>query len=435
MSEHSGASAAPPPEEEQDTSPPEETRLRVRRGAMISALQPTTAVVGRLLVLAVAVLGLLYLLSTLWVIVLPLLLALLLASVLWPLNGLLRKIMPKALAAALSVLGLLGTIGAVGWFTISVSVEGVRDLSESAVENIQSIGEFAASLDVPFELPDVDQILTSALTWLQDHSGQILAGVTSGIGTLGSVSITALLALVLTFFCLKDGDRFSGWLLRWTTGTVFVHTGEVAARSWRTLSAYILAQAAVAMVDAVFIGLGLWILGVPLALPLAVLIFFAGFLPIIGAVGTGILATLVALLANGWVTALIALGLVLLVQQLESNVLQPSLGGKSLKHHPAVALPAVPAGGTIFGLIGAFLAPPIIAVGMVAFQYGRERLPEPPPPGTSPAPAAEPVPPGTPAPDDVAAGEPPPASRAPAGGRQPAGRHGRAPGLRVRDRW
>ena len=120
--------------------------------------------------------------------------------------------------------------------------------------------------------------------------------------------------------------------------------------------------------------------------------------------GTGILATLVALLANGWVTALIALGIVLLVQQLESNVLQPILVGKSLKLHPAVVLTAVTAGGTIFGIIGAFLATPIIAVVMVAFQYGREQLLETPPPGTSPEPADEPVPPGAPAPDGVAAG-------------------------------
>ena len=414
MSEHSGSSAAPLPEEDQqdssspgknqqDSSSPEEIGLRVRRGAMISALKPTTAVVGRLLVLAVAVLGLLYLLSFLWVIVLPLLLALLIASILWPLNALLRKILPKALAAALSVLGLLGAVGAVGWFAVSLSVEGVRDLSTRAVENIQNIGEFAASLELPFEIPAVDELLTSALNWLQEHAGQIVTGVTSGIGTLGSVSVTILLALVLTFFCLKDGDRFSGWLFRWTTGTVFVHSAEVASRSWRTLSAYILAQAAVALVDAIFIGLGLWILDVPLALPLAVLIFFAGFLPVIGAVITGILATFVALLANGWGTALVVLGIVLLVQQLESNVLQPILVGKSLKLHPAVVLTGVAAGGTIFGIIGAFLATPIIAVVMVAFQYAREQLLETPPPGTSPDPANEPVPPGAPAPDNAAA--------------------------------
>ncbi|MUK02841.1 AI-2E family transporter [Vibrio cholerae] len=140
---------------------------------------------------------------------------------------------------------------------------------------------------------------------------------------------------------------------------------------------YVSSQAAVALVDAVFIGVGLWILGVPLALPLAVLIFFAGFLPVIGAVTTGFLATLVALLSDGWVTALIVLGIVLLVQQLESNVLQPILVGKSLKLHPAVVLTGVAAGGSLFGIIGAFLATPVIAVAIVAFQYAREQMLEP----------------------------------------------------------
>ncbi len=404
MSEKSGSSVATPPEEkQQEPMSPDDVGLQVRRGATLSALKSTTAVVGRLLVLAIALLGVLYLLSFLWVVVLPLLLALLVASILWPLNGILRRFLPRAMAAALSVLGLLGAVGAVGWFAVSLSVEGVRELSERAVENVQNIGEFVASLTLPFEVLDVDELLTTSLTWLQDHTGQILAGVTSGLGTIGTVSITVLLALVLTFFCLKDGDRFSGWLLRWTTGTVFVHAAEVASRSWRTLSAYILAQAAVAMVDALFIGIGLWILGVPLALPLAVLIFFAGFLPVIGAVATGILATFVALLANGWVTALIVLGIVLLVQQLESNVLQPILVGKSLKLHPAIVLTGVTAGGTIFGIIGAFLATPIIAVVMVAFQYAREQMLETPPPGSSPDAANEPLPPGGALPESVEA--------------------------------
>lgn len=399
MTETTGASAASPPDETPDSM--DEVDQRVRRGAMLSALTATTAVVGRLLIIAVAVIGLLYLLSLLWVVVLPLLFALLLASILWPLAKLLRTFLPNALAALLSVIGLLGAVVGIGWATVLLSADGVRDLVDQTVTNVQDFAAFAAGLQLPFEVPDVNALLDSALTWLQDHANTITTtvttAVTSGLGTLGTVTVTVLLALVLTFFCLKDGDRFSGWLLRWTTGTVFVHAAEVSSRSWHTLSAYILAQAAVALVDAIFIGLGLWFLDVPLALPLAVLIFFAGFLPVIGAVITGLLATFVALLANGWVTALIVLGIVLLVQQLESNVLQPILVGKTLKLHPAVVLTGVTAGGTIFGIIGAFLATPIIAVVMVSFQYAREQMleaPEDPPT----EPRNEPVPPGAPVP-------------------------------------
>lgn len=348
---------------------------RIRSGALLSALTTTTAVLGRVLVVAIAVIGLYYLLSALWVIVLPLILALLLASILWPINGLLRRFVPAAVAAAITVVGLLAAAIGVGWTAAALSVDGVRELSIQAVDNVRDLGDFAESL--PFAVPDVDELFTSALSWLQDNVGEILAQVSSGLGTIGSVTVTILLTLVLAFFCLKDGDRFSGWLLRWTTGTVFIHVAEVSTRSWKTLSAYVSSQAAVAMVDAVFIGLGLWVLGVLLALPLAVLVFFGGFLPVIGAVSTGLLATFVALLSDGWVTALFVLGIVLLVQQLESNVLQPVLVGKSLKLHPAVVLTGVTAGGSLFGIVGAFLSTPIIAVAMVTFQYSREQMLEP----------------------------------------------------------
>lgn len=347
----------------------------IRSGAVLSGLTKTTNVVARVLVVVVALIGLFYILSVLWVIVLPLILALLLSSILWPLNRIMRRFVPGALAAAITVVGLLAAATGVGWAAAVLSVDGIQELSSRAVVNVRALAQFIETLPITF--PAVDELITQALGWLQQNIGTILTKVSFGLGTIGSLTVTILLTLFLTFFCLKDGDKFSGWLLRWTTGTVFKHVAEVSTRSWKTLSAYISSQATVALVDAVFIGLGLGILGVPLALPLAVLIFFGGFLPVIGAVTTGLLATLVALLSNGWVTALIVLGIVLLVQQLESNVLQPLLVGKSLHLHPAVVLTGVTAGGSLFGIAGAFLSTPIIAVAMVAFQYSREQMLEP----------------------------------------------------------
>jgi predicted PurR-regulated permease PerM len=310
-----------------------------------------------------------------WVVVLPLILALLLSSILWPVTKFLRRALPAVAAAGLTVLGLMGAAVGVGWATAALSVNGVREMSLRTKGNVRSLNEFAASLS--FTEADLNGILESALTWPQENLSQIMAQVSTGLEAVGSMTLTVLLTLILTFFCLKDGDRFSGWLLRWTTGTAFVHVAGVSARSWQTLSAYVSSQAAVALVDAVVIGVGLWALGVPLALPLAVLIFFGGFLPVIGAVATGLLATLVALLSEGWVTALVVLGLVLLVQQIESNVLQPLLVGRSLKLHPAVVLTGVAAGASLFGIVGAFLATPAIAVAMVALQYSREQMLEP----------------------------------------------------------
>jgi predicted PurR-regulated permease PerM len=160
-----------------------------------------------------------------------------------------------------------------------------------------------------------------------------------------------------------------------------------------TLSGFIKAQAAVGLVDAVFIGIGLALLGVPLALPLAVLVFFGAFIPIIGAVVSGALAALVALVTTGPTSALIVVVLVLVVQQLEGNVLQPILVGRTLDLHPAAVILAVTAGGSLRGITGAFLAVPFLSVAAVTIRYARQQLAElEPGPGSPPAAAGQPDP-------------------------------------------
>jgi predicted PurR-regulated permease PerM len=179
---------------------------------------------------------------------------------------------------------------------------------------------------------------------------------------------------VLTFFFVKDGPAFLPWLRREAGPEIGGHLTEVFSRSWKTLGDFIRVQAVVSFVDAFFIGLGLVVLGVPLAPALAVLTFFAGFVPIVGALAAGTLAVLVALVSNGPTTALIVLGIIIVVQQLESNVLQPVLQGRSLNLHAAVVLLAVTAGGTLFGIIGAFLAVPVAAVTAAVLRYISEQI-------------------------------------------------------------
>lgn len=310
---------------------------------------------------------------SLWSIALPGLLALLLSSILWPLNRVLRAVLPKALAALLSLLGLLAAISAVAMAVVPSISSGSKELVRMAGENMQELSNFVA--DLPFAVQEIDftELLDAGLAQLREHSSDIVSGVTAGLGTVSSVTVVFLLTLVFTFFCLKDGDKFLPWASRWTNNRAFVHAVRVSEEAWQTLSAYILAQATVALADAVFIGLGLWVLDIPLAPALMVLIFFASFIPIVGAVATGVLATLVALVAHGWVTALLVLGVVLVVQQLESNILQPLLVGKTLKLHPAVVLGSVTVGSTLFGIVGAFLAVPATAVAIVVLRYLRDQ--------------------------------------------------------------
>ncbi|MFB9544388.1 AI-2E family transporter, partial [Micromonospora sagamiensis] len=176
------------------------------------------------------------------------------------------------------------------------------------------------------------------------------------------------------FFFLKDGPRWVPWLAAQTGPRAGVHVTQLSERSWRTLSEFIRQQALVGFIDAFFIGIGLWFLGVPLVLPLAVLTFFAAFIPIIGAFVAGAFAVLVALVDRGPTTALIVLGIVLVVQQLEGNVLQPLIQGRGLSLHPAVVILAVAAGSSLAGITGAFLAVPVAAIVAVAYRYARDHL-------------------------------------------------------------
>ncbi|MGA8988509.1 AI-2E family transporter, partial [Aeromicrobium sp.] len=171
------------------------------------------------------------------------------------------------------------------------------------------------------------------------------------------------------FFALKDGRRFVPWLRARTGDRVGHHVAEVGTRAWSTLGGFVRTQALVGLIDAVLIGLGLVIVGVPLALPLAMLTFVAAFAPIIGAVAVGAVAVLVALVANGWVAALTVFAIVLVVQQLEGNLFLPWLQGKTLNLHASVVLLTVVLGSTLFGVAGAFLGVPAVAVAAVVLRY------------------------------------------------------------------
>ena len=207
--------------------------------------------------------------------------------------------------------------------------------------------------------------ITRAIEALQDKvqasATSIGSGIFSTIGAATSAIVNLILVLMLTFFFVKDGHKFLPWLKVVAGQRAGGHIVEVADRAWATLGGFIRVQSLVALIDAVIIGAGLAILGSPLAIPLAVVTFFAAFIPIVGAFVSGALAVLVTLVTNDPKDALIALGIVVAVQQLEGNVLSPMLQGKTMNLHPAVVLLGVAAGGTLFGITGAFLAVPVVA--------------------------------------------------------------------------
>jgi putative heme transporter len=188
---------------------------------------------------------------------------------------------------------------------------------------------------------------------------------------VGEVITGLILCLFLTFFFVKDSERFTRWILDFAGRERAPHLRELGRRSATAVSGYLRGQATVGAVDAVFIGIGLAIVGVPLVVPLAFLTFVAAFLPLVGAVVAGTLAALVALVTKGLTAALIVVGITLLVQQLEGHLLAPLLLGRAVALHPVVIILALAAGSILGGIIGAFLAVPIAAVVTAVGTYLR----------------------------------------------------------------
>ena len=311
-----------------------------------------------------------WLIARLWVIVMPVLLAMLITTVLNPpANWMRRRGVPPALAASVVLVGALLLLGAVVFFLATSISGGVSELASGAVAGLQSIQDWLSGPPLNIGATQFDALLQQVTQRLQDSVTTIATGVLTGVGTFASLVVTGLLALVLAFLFVKDGDRFLPWLRRFVGPRAGGHLCVVLGRVWDTLGGFIRGQALVSLADAILIGAGLLIVGVPLALPLAVLTFIGGFIPIVGAIFAGAVAVLIALVSNGFTAALIVLGIVLLVQQVEGNVLQPILQGKSLNLHAAVVLLAVTAGGSLYGIAGAFLAVPIAAAGAVVLRY------------------------------------------------------------------
>lgn len=333
----------------------------------------------RLLIIGVGLWVLFWILGQLWSVLLPIFFGLLLATVLWPPVRFMRRKLPNALAAILALVGLLVIFGGLIAVLAPQVTSQAGDLANRAIDGLTTLQEWLAG--PPFNLgPDaLGGLVDKGIAQIQSNSQEVVAIVIGSLGAIGSAIVTLVLALVLCFFILKDGPTFVPWLQTWINRSGGKHFAEVSDRVWTALGQYVWSQAAVAAVDGFFIGLGVWILGVPFALPIAVLTFFGGFVPIVGAFVAGSVAVLVALVSNGIWTAVGVLVIVLVVQQLEGNVMQPILVGRTMKIHPAVTIGVVALGGTLFGIVGAFLAVPAVAVIQVVARYVREQLQALPP--------------------------------------------------------
>lgn len=342
-----------------------------------------TDVMGRLGIRAVqllligAVVGLLvFVMLRLTVVVIPTLIAIILACALWPLVRLSRRVMPTMLAAWTVFLGSLLVLGGVGTGLVFSVINEWSTLVEQATEGFNQlrgmVDDVAGNLGITIDQEQVDGAVDSVTSFLT--SAEFGTGAVTTISAAGSFLTGLVLLLVILFFFLKDGDRIWAFFISWTPihfRDKWIASGDKALK---TFGGYIRGTAIIAAVDAVGITIALLVLQVPLALPLGVVVFLGGFIPIVGATVAGALATLVALVANGPMVALIVLAAVVLVQQLESNFLQPVVMAQTLKLHALVILMALTAGTVLSGIIGAVLAVPLVAVawGVIKVWSGRD---------------------------------------------------------------
>jgi predicted PurR-regulated permease PerM len=339
------------------------------------ALRALAITAAQLLVVLAALYVLMYVLGRLWVILLPIVLGLLIATVLWPATRFLRAHRwPPALAAATVLLAFLATfVGIIAVIAPQVAAQ-VTELADQATAGLQDVQEWVQGPPLNLGEDQVGNAVESVINSIQGNAQNIAGYAVTGVSAVGNGLINLVLALVLVFFFLKDGPRWVPWLSAQTGPKAARHVAALSYKTWETLGEFIRQQALVGFVDAFFIGLGLWILDVPLVLPLAVLTFFGAFIPIIGAFVAGAFAVLIALVDEGFTVALIVFGIVLLVQQIEGNVLQPIIQGRGFNLHAAVVILAVTAGSSLAGIIGAFLGVPVAALIAVVYRYLRDEL-------------------------------------------------------------
>ncbi|MEZ3159657.1 AI-2E family transporter [Microbacterium sp. BWT-B31] len=344
--------------------------LRDRQRIVSTELSPTiprglriaTAYSWRLLIVAAAIgLGI-WLVIQLKLLVIPLMIAVLITALLWPaFSFLLRHRVPKWVAIVISMVGTLAIVVGLLWLVVwQIRLEW-PSVQERTTEAIGEFREYLIAGPLHLTAEQIDGFLGQAWTFLQQQAELLWSGALAIGSTVGHVATGAVLALFILLCLLADGEGIWRWAVRLFPRKARPAADGSARIGWVTVVNYARTQLLVATIDAVGIGLGAALLQVPLAIPVAVLVFLGAFVPIVGAVVTGALAVFLALVYNGPWIALWMLVVVFGVQQLEGHVLQPLLMGSAVKVHPLAVVLVVAGGAMIAGIPGALFAVPLAA--------------------------------------------------------------------------
>jgi putative heme transporter len=340
-------------------------------------VRKTAAWSWRLLVILTAVVAVLMAVERLEVIVVPLLLALMLSSLLVPIvDWLDRRGAPRGGAVALVMLSGFAILGGILTFVVSQFIVGVPDLVNQVTRSIDSLKKWLIDGPLHLSRQQIDHAGNNAIQALQHNQEKLTSGALSTATAITEIITAALLMMFTLIFFLYGGRNIWNYVTKLFPADHRERVRAAGGAGFRALTGYVRATFLVALVDAVGIGTGLAIMAVPLALPLASLVFLGAFVPLVGAVLSGFLAVIVALLAKGFVYALITLGLLVAVNQLEAHILQPLVMGRAVSIHPLAVVIAISTGGVLAGIVGALLSVPTVAFLNNAFKVLLARDPE-----------------------------------------------------------
>ncbi len=343
----------------------------------------------RLLILGALIYVLFRVVSVLRLVVLPCVAALLLAALLQPLTQRLRRLGLPALAAAwCTLLAALAILAGVATIAATRTSADYQRLVTDVGDTTNDLQRWLAGAPFHLHRAGLAQLSNRLLTFLKQHQSAVAGTVLSGGKIFVEVLAGLVLTLFVTFFLIKDGERIWAWLTDFLGDGARTRARAAGAAAWLALTWYVRGTVAVAAIHAVVIGVALWVLGVPLLVPLVILVFVAAFIPLVGILVAGTIAVAVTLGTRGWVAAVILVAVFILENQLESHLLQPLVVGRMVRFHPLAIILVLAVGGVVGGIAGAVVAVPLAAVLFRAIPYLLGRRTDvadgPDPPGAVP---------------------------------------------------
>ncbi|MFL6239782.1 MAG: AI-2E family transporter [Actinomycetes bacterium] len=326
------------------------------------ALVDAGAWAWRILVIALVIYGFARLAKKLELVVIPLLIAILLTALLHPVKTRLRRAgLGRGWAALATMIFALVVLGGIGAFVANRAAAGYPQLVDEVSHLITKTQDWLVTGPLNLQRSQVNDFGDKIVSFLKDRQGTLASSAITATKTAAEVLASALLTLFLTIFMVYDGDRIWAWIVGFFPNRMRARMHEAGEEVWRTISGYITGTFAVATFHGVVMGITLWIVGVPLVAPLAVLVFLGSFIPIIGVVIFGGLAVLVTLVAKGVTAAIVVLVVLVVEHQIEGHVLQPLVVGRYVRLHPMAIALTLAAGALIAGIPGAIFGVPIVA--------------------------------------------------------------------------